>query len=54
MLETPEAFDDWPPKPCILLIEKAKDYPEMTADFLEFPEGPPPDSTLLPEPGLFN
>ena len=52
MLETPDAFDDWPPKLFIRFNENARDCPETTADFFELPDGPPA-STLLPDPGLF-
>lgn len=52
MFDTPDAFDDYPPLLFIRIMEKTSDYPDITADFLELPEGPP-DSTLLPDPGLF-
>lgn len=49
IFETPDVFDDRPQG--ILFIEKARDYLDITPEFFDFPEGP--DSTLLPEPGLF-
>jgi hypothetical protein len=51
-LETPEVFELCP-RLFILFIEKAMEFLDTIGDCFELPEGPP-DSTLLPEPGLFS
>jgi hypothetical protein len=49
--DTPDVLELYPPALPILLRLKAIDFLDNTPETLELPEGP--DSTLLPEPGLF-